>query len=309
MMCMAKDSFKRYIWILDTIQRYGRITLKELKAKWERSSVNDEGKPLADRTFANYKANIEQIFDIEIKCDRTTNEYFIDNEDDLNGNSIRDWMLNSLSLRNLLNESAGLHERILLEDVPSSHRFLTTVIDAMRDGKKLLVDYRGDRMTEYKKMVLHPYCLKLFKRRWFMLAYSEFKEHPQIYMLDRSRDVEILDQTFEYPVDFTPELYFDDIYGVRHHDGNQKCKVLVRVAERQVNLFRSLPIHSSQKEIVTELGYSVFEYNLKVNFDFKQEILSYLSGVEVLEPQWLRRQLASALLDLYKIYRNDYVNS
>ena len=128
-------------------------------------------------------------------------------------------------------------------------------------------------------------------------------------MLDRSRDVEILDQTFEYPVDFTPELYFDEIYGVRQYDDNQKCKVLVRVAERQVNLFRSVPIHSSQKEIVTELGYSVFEYNLKVNFDFKQEILSYLSGVEVLEPQWLRRQLASALLDLYKIYRNDYVNS
>ena len=102
---------------------------------------------------------------------------------------------------------------------------------------------------------------------------------------------------------------FDEIYGVRQHDDNQKCKVLVRVAERQVNLFRSVPIHSSQKEIVTELGYSVFEYNLKVNFDFKQEILSYLSGVEVLEPQWLRRQLASALLDLYKIYRNDYVNS
>ena len=167
---MAKDSFKRYIWLLDTIQRFGRITLKDLKAKWEKSSVNDEGKPLAERTFANYRANIEQIFNIEIKCDRATNEYFIDNEYDLNGNSIRDWMLNSLSLRNLLNESVGLHDRILLEDVPSSHRFLTTVIDAMRDGKKLLVDYRGDKMAEYKKMVLHPYCLKLFKRRWFMLA-------------------------------------------------------------------------------------------------------------------------------------------
>ena len=140
---MAKDSFKTYIWLLDTIQRYGSITLKDLKAKWERSSVNDEGRPLADRTFANYKANIEQIFDIEIRCDRRTNEYFIYNEDDLQGNSIRDWMLNSLSLRNLLNESAGLHDRILLEDVPSSHRFLTSVIDSMRNNKKLCISYKG----------------------------------------------------------------------------------------------------------------------------------------------------------------------
>ena len=124
---MAKDSFRRYIWMLDTIQRHGRLTLAQLKKLWMNSSVNDEGKTLAPRTFANYKENIEQIFGIEIACDRATNEYYIVNEDDLDNNSIRDWMLNSLSLRNLLNESSGLHERIILEDVPSSHQLLTTV--------------------------------------------------------------------------------------------------------------------------------------------------------------------------------------
>ena len=136
---MAKDAFKTYIWLLDTIQRHGRIKLVDLKEKWLASSVNDLRRPLADRTFKNYRENIEQIFDIVIKCDRATNEYFIDNEYDLDGNSIRDWMLNSLSLRNLLNESAGLHDRILLEDVPSSHRFLTSVFDSMRDNKKLCI--------------------------------------------------------------------------------------------------------------------------------------------------------------------------
>ena len=97
--------------MLDTIQRYGRITLAALKDEWRKSSVNDENKELAPRTFANYKQNIEDIFGIEIACDRATNEYYIVNETDLGGNAIRDWMLNSLTLRNMLNESAGLHER------------------------------------------------------------------------------------------------------------------------------------------------------------------------------------------------------
>ena len=124
---MAKDAFKTYIWLLDTIQRHGRIKLVDLKEKWLTSSVNDLRRPLADRTFKNYRENIQQIFGIEIACDRRTNEYYISNESDLDSNSIRDWMLNSLSMRNVLNESAGLHDRIILEDVPSSHRYLTIV--------------------------------------------------------------------------------------------------------------------------------------------------------------------------------------
>ena len=88
--------------MLDTIQRHGRITLAALKEEWRRSSVNDENKELAPRTFANYKENIEEIFGIEIACDRATNEYYIVNEDNLDNNAIRDWMLNSLSLRNLV---------------------------------------------------------------------------------------------------------------------------------------------------------------------------------------------------------------
>lgn len=305
---MAKDSFKRYIWILDTIQRYGRITLKELKAKWERSSVNDEGKPLADRTFANYKANIEQIFDIEIKCDRTTNEYFIDNEDDLNGNSIRDWMLNSLSLRNLLNESAGLHERILLEDVPSSHRFLTSVIGSMRDNKKLCISYKGHSMTEYKDMVIHPYSIRLFKRRWYLIAYSEYSKGIRLYMLDRTMYVNVLDEVFEIPEDFDAEGYFEDFYGVRRSE-DDKQRVVVKVSAKIRDLIRSVPLHKSQNEIETVKEYSLFEYWIIPNFDFKQELISYLDSIEVMEPSTLRKELASVLLNMYKLYRSELVKS
>lgn len=305
---MAKDSFKRYIWILDTIQRYGRITLKELKAKWERSSVNDEGKPLADRTFANYKANIEQIFDIEIKCDRTTNEYFIDNEDDLNGNSIRDWMLNSLSLRNLLNESAGLHERILLEDVPSSHRYLTLILDAMRDNRKLVLTYKGYSMDDYKDMTVHPYSVRLFKRRWYLIGYSEYSKGMRIYMLDRAADARMLGESFDMPEEFDAEAFFEEFHGV-HPSRSEKVCVKVKFLASKRDLVRTIPLHSTQKEIEATSSYSVFEYYLRPNFDFKQEILSYMDSAEVLEPITLRREFASVLLDMYKLYRSDLIKA
>ena len=299
---MAKDSFKRYIWLLDTIQRFGRITLKDLKAKWEKSSVNDKGKPLAERTFANYRANIEQIFNIEIKCDRATNEYFIDNEYDLNGNSIRDWMLNSLSLRNLLNESVGLHDRILLEDVPSSHRFLTVIIDAMRDNRRMCISYKGYNMSDYQDMFIHPYCLRLFKRRWYIIAYSEYSKGNRLFMLDRARSVEVMTDSFTMPEGFDAEEYFNDIYGVRQTDRSEMTKVVLKVNANRCDLLRNLPLHPSQKEIETTPEYSIFKVELKPNFDLKQELISYLDALEVLEPVSLRDELRMTIKSMYRKY-------
>jgi hypothetical protein len=299
---MAKDSFKRYIWLLDTIQRFGRITLKDLKAKWEKSSINDEGKPLAERTFANYRANIEQIFNIEIKCDRATNEYFIDNEYDLNGNSIRDWMLNSLSLRNLLNESVGLHDRILLEDVPSSHRFLTVIIDAMRDNRRMCISYKGYNMSDYQDMFIHPYCLRLFKRRWYIIAYSEYSKGNRLFMLDRARSVEVMTDSFTMPEGFDAEEYFNDIYGVRQTDRSEMTKVVLKVNANRCDLLRNLPLHPSQKEVETTPEYSIFKVELKPNFDLKQELISYLDALEVLEPVSLRDELRMTIKSMYRKY-------
>ena len=299
---MAKDSFKRYIWLLDTIQRFGRITLKDLKAKWEKSSVNDEGKPLAERTFANYRANIEQIFNIEIKCDRATNEYFIDNEYDLNGNSIRDWMLNSLSLRNLLNESVGLHERLIIEDVPSSHRFLTVIIDALRDNRRVCISYKGYNMSDYQDMFIHPYCLRLFKRRWYIIAYSEYSKGNRLFMLDRARSVEVLTDSFTMPEGFDAEEYFNDIYGVRQTDRSEMTKVVLKVNANRCDLLRNLPLHPSQKEVETTPEYSIFKVELKPNFDLKQELISYLDALEVLEPVSLRDELRMTIKSMYRKY-------
>ena len=61
---MAKNYFKSYIWLLEMLQSRGNLTLAELQSLWRRSSVNDEGKELAPRTFANHVASIADIFGI-----------------------------------------------------------------------------------------------------------------------------------------------------------------------------------------------------------------------------------------------------
>ena len=157
---MAKNYFKSYIWLLETLQAKGPITLKELQDLWMRSFVNDEGRELAPRTFANHTAAIADIFGIDIVCNRSDNTYYIENESDLYGGGVREWLMEALSLNNLINESAGLRTRILFESEPSSHRFLSTIIRAIRDEKMIVVNYQAFTMDNNRDFLLEPYCLK-----------------------------------------------------------------------------------------------------------------------------------------------------
>jgi predicted DNA-binding transcriptional regulator YafY len=70
-----------------------------------------------------------------------------------------------------------------------------------------------------------------------------------------------------------------------------------------------VPLHRSQVEIETGNEYSVFEYFLRPNFDFKQEIISYLDSVEVLEPKALRQDIGRSVLNIYRKYREDVLNN
>ena len=64
---MRKDLFNRYIWIVDTIQRYGKITRRELNELWLKS-VDGDGEPIPARTFFHYRRAIEENFQIDIEC-------------------------------------------------------------------------------------------------------------------------------------------------------------------------------------------------------------------------------------------------
>ena len=62
--------FNRYVWLVDTIYRAGRISFEEINERWLRSSLNDTGEELPIKTFHNHKNAIQQMFDIDIACDR-----------------------------------------------------------------------------------------------------------------------------------------------------------------------------------------------------------------------------------------------
>ena len=293
---MAKSYFKSYIWLLETLQSRGPLTLSEIKDLWMRSSINDEGKELATRTFANHVAAIADIFGIDIVCNRRDNTYRIDNEDDLNGGGVRDWMMEALSLSNLINESASLRSRLLFESEPSSHRFLTDIIRAIRDERMLEVNYQGFTMDEARDYLLEPFCLKEYKRRWYLFARKHgIDKEPHSFALDRMNTVAISERPFRVPKSFDTQEFFSTRYGVLQYDGEKPVRIKVKATAHQASYFRTLPLHTSQKEVEKTDAYSIFSYYLAPNWDFVHDLLYFGEAVEVIEPESLRGTISETI--------------
>lgn len=143
---MASNLFKRYIWLADTIHRYGPITLAEIRTRWQRSALYD-GRPLARRTFHSHRDAVEELFDLSIVCDEHTNRYSIANSEDLNSHNITNWLLDSFAVGQSLREAHTLHNRVLVEEVPSARGHLPELLDAMRENRQVVVTYQPSRGT------------------------------------------------------------------------------------------------------------------------------------------------------------------
>lgn len=283
---MAKNFFRRYIWLIDLINRRKYVSFKEISEAWQRSPLNETGEPLSERTFFNHKDAIAEMFGIEILNDRGLGFYI--GHSNVGSSETSDWMLHTLCINNVLHENADMKDRILMEKTPSSERFLTDIISAMRDSKVINLCYQSFRRPEPHPFNVQPYCVKYFKQRWYMLGNSDLG--LRIYSLDRFVDMEELEDRFELPKDFDAKEYFRNYFGVIIGEAPEDIRL--RVVPDQVKYFRTLPLHGSQKETVQEDGSSVFSYHIAPTFDFVQEILSHGADVEVLEPLELRESIA-----------------
>lgn len=285
--------FECYIWLVNTIAR-GPITRAAIDDKWARASVNDyKTDSIPECTFHRWRNNVELLFDVTIKCN-TRGEYYIEDGNNLHSDDWRNRMFQLFAMNSLIKDSKELRHRILHEHVPSGEKYLTAVVEAMRDGCVLEMTYQGFAKTEPSTFMVEPYCLKMFKQRWYMLAHSVGKDKTLIYSLDRIHALEPTTQKYQLPKDFDAEFYFRNVYGVSGME-DESQEVEIKIEAYQANFLRTLPLHASQTEIERQEQYSIFRFNIVPSFEFKQELRKHGSVLEVLKPQWLRDEFRQDL--------------
>jgi len=303
---MTNNLLNKYVWLVETICKAKRITFEEINRKWLDSEIS-EGAELALRTFHKWRIAVEEMFGLVIDCERKGGyHYYIVNADELKNGGIRNWLLNTISVSNLLIDNQQMKDRILLEEIPSGQEYLSMIIEAMKNNLSLNMTYQSFWSDESYTFDVEPYCVKLFKQRWYMLARSPYYDKLMIYALDRILDLEInVGDKFKMPDTFNSSAFFEECYGVIAGDGTPLENVRLKVSAGQANYLRSLPLHHSQQEVETSDEYSIFELRIRPAYDFQQEILWNGEDVEVLEPLWLREEIASKIERMWNKYKED----
>ena len=294
--------FKLYIWIINTIRRFGYITLQDLNERWIQTDMSC-GIPMNRVTFNRHRQAIEEMFDISIECQRKGGYlYYIANENVFTDNNLQHWLFDSLSISNMLMESSSLKDRIMLENIPAGKEYLPLIINAMKQSYKLRMTYRKFGQAIGYTVHIEPYAIKVFKQRWYLLANDDKHYRPTVYALDRIERLEETDEPYVYPSDFDPATFFIDSYGVICGTEKQPQRIVVRAYQPCANYIRTLPLHHSQKILNSTADYTDFEFYLRPTFDFRQELLSQAHEVEVLEPAEFRKEMKETILKALKRY-------
>ena len=305
----GQSLISKYVWVIETIHRRRKISFKELNRRWLDDDIS-RGVEIPKRTFDNWRYVIWDMFGISIVNEnRGEYRYYIENEEDISKNGLRSWLYNTFCVSNALANSQSVKDRILLEFVPSGQQYLQPIIEAMKENRVINITYHSYWKDEENNFDVQPYCVKLFRQRWYMVARSTypyyFEKGPRIYSLDRIHHLHKTEETFAMPKDWDANEYFAGSFGIIADQHVESQTVKLKVSAGQANYIRDLKMHESQEEIERNDEYSIFAYRLRPTFDFMQELLRNGEDIEVLEPLWLREEMAGIIQRMWNKYKEE----
>ena len=310
---MVTELLKKYIWLVQTFIRAGEngLSLDEVTDRWEERF----GSEYSRRTFNNHREAVEEVFGIRIGCNRSTNRYFVEYSEDVADESAETaWLINTFTVNSMLSlGKERLSGRVSVEDIPSGHRHLTSIMEAMTENCGIVIGYRKYTSSETDTYTLHPYAVKEFAKRWYLVAYCMERKGMRVYGLDRIRSLEITDERFRMPKNFDVDALFATSFGI--YIPEEKGQTIVfRTTQKEANFLRDLPLHSSQRELTAAQvrrlapeyardGRVYFEIFVCPNEALTMEFCKHGARLEVLSPATVREAVAAELRKAAEAYQ------
>jgi len=299
---MAAHQVNVYFWLIDTIAS-GNLTREDINRRWAHCRYNDDGEEeFPERKFHRYKDDIQEIFDVTIRCNKSCgNVYYIENKDDISGGFTRKWLLNAMAVHSMLDQAEDINCCVLYEDIPEGTQFLSMIVDAISQRTQLQLTYHSFNRQEEYSLTLSPYCLKVFKQRWYVAGCpSTHPDETRIYALDRVKVMRPTTDSFIYPKDFDANAFFAPYYGVFRNA--VPTKVLIEASAKSAQYLRLLPLHKSQKELSQFNGNTFFEFYIAPTLDFIQELRTHGTDIRVKEPEELVQIFREEAKKAYEMY-------
>lgn len=181
--------------------------------------------------------------------------------------------------------------------------YIELIHAAILKKRPLLIEYQSFKARTAREQVYHPYLLKQYNNRWFVLGSFLHYDNPMLLALDRINQLREDGETAYRPANFDVFTYFDDVIGVSKTVKQRASNIVLRLRSEQLPYLTTKPLHHSQT-ILKEEEKSHVLVSIKViwNYELEREILGMGELVEVLSPRRLREKIAQRLQIMSVIY-------
>lgn len=178
-------------------------------------------------------------------------------------------------------------------------RHLSTLIDCVIKRQPVIIIYHpfGKNALQW---TVHPYYLKQYNNRWFLLGFNPEFEGLSIIALDRIEHVTIADIPFKRNLDFDFNAYFRDIIGVSLEKDKEVEHIRLKFSPSRLPYVVSKPIHHSQ--YVENEKDGIVTLDVIPNKELISELIWFGEDVEVLSPMSLRKEIKERITKMYQIY-------
>jgi predicted DNA-binding transcriptional regulator YafY len=174
-------------------------------------------------------------------------------------------------------------------------RYFAELFSAISQKQTLEISYQGFKQLEPMTFPFHPWYLKQYNNRWFVLGHNETFGSLSTLALDRIQQLQPGTFPFRENETYDFEEYFEDVIGVSLPEDQPVETVLLKIDNELWPYIESKPLHGSQRVKSRTSEGVVVELKVFVNCELRATLFSYLKGVEVLEPDSLRKDLIKDL--------------
>lgn len=200
----------------------------------------------------------------------------------------------TLQIRQLLNDGVE-PDFIDFEKVPEiwGSNFLSVLIDGIRKRKVLEIYYQPFYEEKPYFIKVHPYLLKEYRYRWYLVGLNESKKELRTYGLDRIWEVKETEIPY-IPKNFSSRDYFKNTVGIISPPG-EPPRVRIRVLKPQAHYLITQPLHPSQIIESEDDRNIIFNYRVHPTYEFKTLLFGLGSDVKVLDPPGLQSEIIREL--------------
>lgn len=213
-----------------------------------------------------------------------------------------DKIFNAINVNSLLTQDE-IEDTIQFEKVPNfkGSNLIGTLLTHIKERECIYVEYQKFNSKDTKTHNLHPYLLKEYRNRWYLIGMNNKNGYINTFGLDRITFIEKSSTQFRFHKTFSTKNYFQHAFGITTFEGKAE-EVVLAFNKIQKAYILTQELHETQNIVSDTTNELVIKLNVGITVELIMTILSFGENVKVLSPETLKTTIKERLqksLDLY----------